>query len=215
MVSRRASTPGAAARMDARRFLLSILKYTMAERNSGRYILRMQTTNVNSASVAVFGDHKEAENAIKALQQGGFDFHKLSIVGADYHSDEDVVGYYNNGDRMLAWGRNGAFWGGIWGLFVGAAFFVVPGIGPLLVAGPLVAAIVGALEGAAVVGTISAAGAGLIGLGIPKDSVIQYDTALKAGKYLVVAHGSNADAERARDILAHAGIGMPTLHANN
>jgi hypothetical protein len=55
----------------------------------------------------------------------------------------------------------------------------------------------------------------LIGLGIPKDSVIQYDTALKAGKYLVVAHGSNADAERARDILAHAGIGMPTLHANN
>jgi hypothetical protein len=100
-------------------------------------------------------------------------------------------------------------------LFVGAAFFVVPGIGPLLVAGPLVAAIVGALEGAAVVGTISAAGAGLIGLGIPKDSVIQYDTALKAGKYLVVAHGSNADAERARDILAHAGIGMPTLHANN
>jgi hypothetical protein len=110
MVSRRASTPGATARMDALLFLMSIVKYTMAERNGGRYSLRMQTTNVNSASVAVFADHKDAENAIKALQHGGFDFHKLSIVGADYHSDEDVVGYYNNGDRMLAWGRNGAFW---------------------------------------------------------------------------------------------------------
>ena len=69
---------------------------------------------------------------------------KLSIVGKDYHTDEHVVGYYNAGDRMMYWGKLGAFWGGLWGMRFGSAFFFVPGVGPLLVAGPLVTWIVGA-----------------------------------------------------------------------
>ena len=89
--------------------------------------------------------------------------HKLSIIGADYHSEEDVVGYYNTGDRMRSWGKNGAFWGGIWGVLFGSAFFVIPGIGPLVAAGPLVVAIVSALEEAVAVGAIGALGAGLMG----------------------------------------------------
>ncbi len=89
--------------------------------------------------------------------------HKLSIIGADYHSEEDVVGYYNTGDRMRSWDKNGAFWGGIWGVLLGSAFFVIPGIGPLVAAGPLVVAIVSALEGAVAVGAIGASGAGLTG----------------------------------------------------
>jgi len=52
-----------------------------------------------------------AELAIKELQRGGVDMHKLSIVGKGYHSDEQVVGYYNTGDRMKHWGKAGAFWG--------------------------------------------------------------------------------------------------------
>jgi hypothetical protein len=167
----------------------------------------------NAAAVAVYPDHAEAETAVKALQHGGIDMHKLSIIGSDYHSEEDVVGYYNNGDRMLAWGRNGAFWGGIWGLFFGAAFFVIPGIGPLVAAGPLVLAIVSALEGAVLVGGISAIGAGLIGLGVPRNSVLQYDTALKAGKFIVIAHGSREDAERAKAILTQAGLEAPQMHS--
>jgi hypothetical protein len=94
---------------------------------------------------------------------------KMSIVDKDYHSDEHVVGYYNAGDRMKYWGKQGAFWGGIWGMLFGAAFFVIPGLGPILVAGPLVAWIIGALEGAVVVGGLSALGAGLYSIGIPKD----------------------------------------------
>ena len=89
--------------------------------------------------------------------------HKLSIIGADYHSEEDVVGYYNTGDRMRSWGKNGAFWGGIWGVLLASAFFVIPGIGPLVAAGPLVVAIVSALEEAVAVGAIGALGAGLMG----------------------------------------------------
>jgi hypothetical protein len=153
------------------------------------------------ACVATFASHEEAEQAVKALEQAGFDMKKLSIVGKDYHSEEHVVGYYNAGDRMKAWGKLGAFWGGLWGILMGAAFFVVPGLGPIAVAGPLVAAVVGGLEGAVVVGGLSAIGAGLYSIGIPKDSVVQYETALKAGKFLLVAHGSKDDVERARSVL--------------
>jgi hypothetical protein len=102
---------------------------------------------------------------------------------------------------MKYWGKAGALWGGLWGLLFGAAFFWVPGVGPLLVAGPLAAWIVGALEGAVVVGGLSAIGAGLFSIGIPKDSILKYETAIKTDKYLLVAHGTAAEAAKAKDIL--------------
>jgi uncharacterized membrane protein len=162
---------------------------------------REKSMSKNNSVVAIYPSHTAAEAAIKELQKSGFDLKKLSIVGRDYHTDEHVVGYYNVGDRMRVWGKTGAFWGGIWGLFFGSAFFWVPGLGPLLVAGPLVSWIVGALEGAVVVGGLSAIGASLYSLGIPKDSILQYETALKAGKFVLLAHGSVDDAARAKDIL--------------
>ena len=128
-----------------------------------------------NAIVAVYNNHVEAEQAVQQLHRASFDMKKLSIVGKDYHSEEDVIGYYNAGDRMKYWGKWGAFWGGIWGLLFGAAFFAVPGLGPVLVAGPLVTWIVSALEGAVVVGGLSAVGAGLYSIGIPKDSLVRYE----------------------------------------
>ena len=149
--------------------------------------------------VAVYKSHAEAEVAVKELQQAGFDMKKLSIVGRDFHTDEQVTGYYNTGDRMKSWGKTGAFWGGIWGLLFGSAFFMVPGVGPILVGGPLVAWIVAALESAVLVGGMSALGAGLFSLGIPKDSILQYETVLKTGKYLVIAHGTAGETDQARE----------------
>jgi len=155
----------------------------------------------NNSVVAIYPSHTAAEAAIKELQQGGFDLKKLSIVGSEIHKDEHVVGYYNAGDRMKYWGKLGAFWGWIWGLLFGSAFFLIPGIGPLVVAGPLVGWIVGALEGAVVVGGLSAIGAGLYSLGIPKDSILKYETALKSDKFVLIAHGSTDEIMRAKDIL--------------
>jgi len=153
------------------------------------------------AVVAVYDTHEEAETAVKELQRGGFDMKKLSVVGKDYHTDEQVVGYYNVGDRMKYWGKMGALWGGLLGLLFGAAFFWVPGVGPLLVAGPLSAAFVAALESAVVVGGLSALGAALYNIGIPKDSVLRYETAVKVNKYLLVAHGTAAEIAKANEIL--------------
>ena len=157
--------------------------------------------NDQQATVAVYSSHKLAEQAIGELQKAGYDMKKLSIVGKDYHTDENVVGYYNIGDRMKKWGSQGAFWGGLWGLLFGSAFFLVPGIGPLLIAGPFVASLVGALEGAVALGGLSALGAGLVSLGIPKDSVIEYETEIKAGNFVVIAHGTNDELAHAKEIL--------------
>ena len=157
-------------------------------------------SDMNSV-VAVYGTHLEAEDAVKKLQRDGIDMHALSIDGKDTHTDEHAVGYYTPGDRMKYWGTTGAFWGGLWGMLFGSAFFAVPGVGLLLVAGPMVAWIVSALEGAVVVGGLSAVGAGLASIGIPKDSVVQYELALKTDQYLLVVHDTPSEVARAKDIL--------------
>jgi uncharacterized membrane protein len=154
-----------------------------------------------NAVVASYNTHDEAQGAVQELHKSGFDMKKLSIVGRDYHSEEHVVGFYNAGERMKYWGKTGAFWGGLWGMLFGAAFFAIPGLGPILVAGPLVAWIVGALEGAVLVGGVSAVGAGLYSLGIPKDSIVKYDTALKANKFILIAHGTASEVAKAKDII--------------
>jgi hypothetical protein len=158
--------------------------------------------NNNESVVAIYPTHLAAEAAVKALQQSGFDLKTLSIVGRDYHTDEHVVGYYNAGDRMKVWGKRGAFWGWIWGCLFGSAFFLIPGLGPLVVAGPVVGWLVGALESAVVVGGVSALGAGLFSLGIPKNSILQYETAVKTDKYVLIIHASAAETAHARQVLA-------------
>jgi len=154
-----------------------------------------------NAVVAVYASHAGAEEAVRTLQREGIDMRTLSIVGRDTHTDEHVVGYYNTGDRMKYWGKLGAFWGGFWGLLFGSAFFAIPGLGPILVAGPVVAWIVGALEGAVAVGGLSALGAGLVGMGIPKDSVVRYETDLKTDRFLLLVHGAAAEVAKAEGIL--------------
>jgi hypothetical protein len=106
----------------------------------------------------------------------------------------------------------GAFWGGLWGLLFGAAFFFVPGIGPVAVAGPLVSWIVAALEGAVAVGGLSALGAGLFSVGIPKESIIKYETQLKAEKFLLIAHGTIQQTEKAKEILEKTSAEEVNVH---
>ena len=152
----------------------------------------------------VFDTHAAAEEAIRTLGQSGFDMKKLSLVGKGYHSEEKPMGFYTTGDRIKAWGSTGAFWGGIWGLLLAPAVFVLPGLGVVGMAGPIVATLVGALEGAVVVGGLSALGAALTQVGVPKDQVIKYEAALKVDKYLLVVHGTAADQETAGKVLAQA-----------
>jgi uncharacterized membrane protein len=78
----------------------------------------------HNAVVRIFNSNTEAETSITELQRARFGMKKLSIVGKDYHTEEHVVGNHNAVDRMKVWGKQGAFWGGLWGLLFGSALFV-------------------------------------------------------------------------------------------
>jgi hypothetical protein len=162
--------------------------------------------------VAIYAQHSDAENAINLPMKGNFDIKKLAILSKGYHTEEDVVGYYSTGDRMKHWGKMGAFWGGLWSLLAGSAFFLIPGVGPVMVAGSAVAWIVAALESAAVVGGLSALGAGLYSQGISKGSALKYESSIKAGKFLLIAHGTSEEAEAARRILANTDAEEINIH---
>lgn len=158
-------------------------------------------SGIIEAVVAVYDSHELAEKAVRDVQKAGFDMTRLSIIAKDYQTTEEVVGYYSTGGRMKAWGKTGAFWGGLWGLLFGSAFFIIPGVGPLLIAGPVLTWIIAALEGAAVVGGVSVISAALVSIGIPKDSIIEYEAQLKAGKFVVIAHGTAHELGAIRDTL--------------
>ncbi len=178
----------------------------------------------HNAAVAVFERHHQAEDAVKKLSEAGFDITKVNIVGKGCHTEEKVVGFYNAGDRVMFWGRYGAFWGGLWGLFVGGLFMTVPVVGPIVVLGHLGAIVLGAVEGAALGGGLSALGAALFSIGIPKNSVIDYEAAIRTDSFLVMVNGAPAEVDRAKTILAaaqpsrldvHEGVSAPTGHTTH
>jgi hypothetical protein len=159
-----------------------------------------QMVELNSV-IAVFDDHQAAEVAVKKLADAGIDIKNLSVVGKGFHTDEQVVGFYNAGDRIKFWGKRGAFWGGLWGWLFGGIFLFIPVVGHVVMVGYFAAAALAAIEGAVVMGGVSALAAALYSIGIPKDSVIAYENAVKADGFLVMAHGSPAEVERAKKAL--------------
>jgi uncharacterized membrane protein len=169
-------------------------------------------TTDDNIIVAIYATHDRAELVVKELQAAAFDLGNLSIVGRDDPAAGQVVGTYATGERMGYWGRQGALWGGLWGLLCGSALFLVPEIGLLVVAGPVVGWIIGALEGAVVMGGLGALGIALCGKGIPVESAKFYENALKADKFLVIVHGSTDETERAKDILLKTGAETVDAH---
>jgi hypothetical protein len=161
----------------------------------------MTTTNL---PVYLFDSHAEAEHAIRSLNGAGFNMKLLSLVGKGCHTEEQAMGFYTSGDRIKSWGGRGAFWGGLWGLLFSPAVFILPGIGLLALAGPIVVTLVSALEGAVVVGGISALSAAMMQIGIPQEQAIRYETALKVDKYVLLIHGTAAEAAQARAVLSQS-----------
>jgi uncharacterized membrane protein len=170
------------------------------------------TMTKTDIAVAVYDLHTQAETAVKALQRAGFDMKKISIFGKDYETEEHVVGFLNAGDRAKVFGKLGAFWGGLMGVLFGSAMMFVPVVGHIVVLGPLAAALFGGLQGAVIVGGISALAGALMALGIPKDSVLRYETALKANKFMLVVHGGAQEIKRAHELLKTSGLASFDLH---
>lgn len=157
--------------------------------------------NRNGVTIAIYESHEAAEQAVKALRSAGMDFRKVSIVGKDYVTQEQPVGYFNWGDRARFYGKFGAFWGTLAGILLGSFVMVVPVLGHIIILGPLAATVVSGVEGAA----FGAVGGALVGaltsIGVPRNSAIRYETELAADKFLLVVQGSPEDLRLAESVL--------------
>jgi hypothetical protein len=160
-----------------------------------------KTEDDRSSVTAIFPDHAGAGKAIKELKNCGLDIEKLSVVGRDSHTEDHAAGFYTRGERIRYGGKRDFLGDECWGDLAGAAFLIIPGVGPVIVAGPVANWIIGALEGSIFIGGMSALGAGLVTLGIPRRTVFKYEIAIKAGKLVLMTLGTEEDARRARRIL--------------
>jgi hypothetical protein len=183
-----------------------------APRKNNSFLKRLHMLQTETI-VAAFAEHLAAEAGVKKLAAAGFEMKDLSLVGKGYHTDEKVVGFYNIGDRVKFWGSRGAFWGGFWGLFFGGLFLTVPLVGHVVVLGYLAAVVIGGIENAVLVGGLTAIGAALYSIGIPKDSILQYETELKADSFLVMARGTPEEIARAKEILHGINPSRLDVHA--
>ncbi len=154
-----------------------------------------------SSVVAVYADHPSAERAVRLLHHEGFALGDLSIVGRDFQTSEEPVGFVSAGDYATAGAKTGAWFGGLFGLVLGAAFLVLPGVGPVIVAGPLAAAVVAGLEGALAGTALGGLAGALVGVGVPKERALRYETQVKGGKFLVIVRGNQEVVSRARNML--------------
>jgi hypothetical protein len=155
-----------------------------------------------SSVVAIYGHIDQAEEAVQTLGKGGFPIQHVSIIAKDLATENKVHGFVTSCDVAKASARTGAWVGGIFGLLVGAAFVWIPGVGPLVVAGSLASAMLGGIEGAVAGAAISGTFGWLASLGISKQHIIKYEESVKAGKYLLIAHGPPEEVQKAQAILA-------------
>lgn len=159
----------------------------------------------SSAVIGVYTTMTDAEAAVKALLEQGVPAEQISIVGQDLHSETRVHGFVTTGDVAKSGAKTGAWVGGLFGVLTGAALLFIPGVGPLLVLGPLAAGAVTAAEGAAAGGGIGA----VLGHFIGKRHVPKYSQHLTEGNYLVLRHEPSAagtDTELLRERTAAAEV---------
>lgn len=145
--------------------------------------------------VGLFRDPAEADAALKTLERHGFTSEQVSILA--YDGSGEFSGLAARERESGAKIGTGAAIGGAAGLMLGVAALAIPGIGPVLAAGPLAAALTGAGVGAAAGGMIGA----LSGLGVSEHDASYYANELKRGGTLVVVHAGEEQVEEAESIL--------------
>jgi hypothetical protein len=144
--------------------------------------------------IGIVDSRQKAETIVNDLQTAGFPLPDLSVLFPSQSGSQDFA--FEHGTKapegaITGVGAGGAI-GGTIGLLAGIGALAIPGLGPFIAAGPLMAALSGAAAGAAVGGVTGA----LVGLGIPEIEAKRYEDSLAGGNILVAVHVNTADAER-------------------
>lgn len=159
------------------------------------------------SKTAVYGiadNYTQAEAIVDRLRTADFSANDISALFADKEGTRDFAHekHTKAPEGATTGGVTGGVAGGIAGWLIGIGALAIPGVGPLIAAGPIVAALSGAAVGVAAGGIAG----GLIGLGIPEYEARQYETKIKAGGVLISVHSENSDeTRRAKKILEEGG----------
>jgi ActD protein len=158
----------------------------------------------NTAVFGIFPDRLATENAIAALKEAGFRNTDVSVLFPENTGTKDFAHEKRSKapEGVAAGASSGAVLGGTLGWLAGIGALVIPGLGPLVAAGPIVSALAGIGAGGAVFGFTGA----LIGLGIPEYEAKRYEGRIKSGGILMSVHSDNQDwTKRAKSILENTG----------
>jgi len=161
--------------------------------------------------VALYDDLSTAQQVVKALRDAGIPSADISLMASDAAGDyaKHLTSTTTKVKDSTADGVDkgagvGALLGGLGGLLVGLGALAIPGIGPVLAAGPLataVAALVGAGVGAAAGGAVGGIIGGLVDMGIPEEQAHFYAEGVRRGGTLVTVRTNDADTDRAHDLM--------------
>lgn len=163
--------------------------------------------------VGIYEAPVDAVGGVNDLRAAGFEMMNLSTIAREHQSDEHVVGYCNTGRGTVKyWGKIGAFWGELSRILTGTGFVILPGVGAILIAGPVVGAVLGSIEGSAESRSFGALGAALRNLGIPKESILRYESEVCADRFLVIAHGTADELMRVKPVLHRTRPAELNLH---
>ncbi len=155
--------------------------------------------------VAVFREHRSAEQAVRDMKEQGIGDDEISLIAKDEGARRGGGEEPSYEDQNLADGTTtGGALGGLAGLLAGAGALLIPGIGPIIAAGPLAGALTGVVTG-------GVAG-GLIDYGIPEERGQHYEDRVREGKILVTVRSRGEDAESAVEILKENGAEEVETH---
>ncbi len=148
--------------------------------------------------------HSQAEQIVERLQSSGFPTSEISVLLPDTEGKHDIghVKATKAPEGATTGGVAGGLTGGALGLLAGIGALAIPGVGPFIAAGPIMAALSGAAIGATTGGVVG----GLIGLGIPEIEAKRYEEKLRNGNYLIAVHTHDGvQKDRAKLIFKDAG----------
>jgi hypothetical protein len=156
------------------------------------------------AVIGIVSSQGQAEYAVAELQQAGFQYADISVLFADKRGTRDFAHekHTKAPEGATAGAAAGGVIGGTLGLLAGIGALAIPGLGPFIAAGPIMAALSGLAAGATVGGITGA----LIGLGIPEVEAKQYEAKIRGGGILISCHVEDRDQRaRAKEIFERAG----------
>jgi len=167
--------------------------------------------NEKNACISIYTTHQATEHALGKLQTHGLSLRHVSILARGCLDVDHPIGIYTIDDRIHYCGLQAEFWAGLHNLLDKASFFWLPGYGPLAAVGHIVDLLLSDRQYITLHGGFSVLGSALFEMGVPRDSIVDYEQAIRSGRLLLIVHNGRDPVELACKIL-HSENQQVTVH---